>query len=210
MTEPGRSRRRVRGAVLAGGAASRFGGKPKGLELVGGERILDRVVRSVQAATATLPVIIANADDAPKWLGGLKVVKDLVPDCGTLSGLHTAVAHDDGPVVVVAWDMPFVPPELLEALIRGAEGFDAFVPESTGPQGVEPLCAVYGPDCAQVIRTFLVNEDYRATGFLDSVNTGKMPLSEVEKFGDPETLFFNVNTPSELKRAEELWRSQHE
>ncbi|MDQ5839789.1 MAG: NTP transferase domain-containing protein, partial [Chloroflexota bacterium] len=35
----------VRGAILAGGGATRFGGKPKGLELVGGERILDRLVR---------------------------------------------------------------------------------------------------------------------------------------------------------------------
>jgi molybdopterin-guanine dinucleotide biosynthesis protein A len=202
-------RPQIRGAVLAGGAASRFGGKPKGLERVGGERILDTVVRNVQAATSSLPTIIANAEEAPGWLRGLKVVKDVVPDCGTLSGLHAAITHDEGPVVVVAWDMPFITTELLEALIRGANGYDAYVPESKGPQGVEPLCAVYQPTCGPVIRQFLVDEDYRATGFLDAVNTGRMPLSEVERFGDPERLFFNVNTPTELKVAEDLWRSQH-
>lgn len=201
---------KMRGAILAGGAASRYGGKPKGLELVGGERILDRVVRNLQAATASLPTIIANSEDAPAWLKGLNVVKDLVPDCGTLSGLHTAIAHDDGPVVVLAWDMPFVPTELLETLIAKATGYDAFVPESKGPQGLEPLCAVYGQACIPVIRKLMVDEDYRATGFLDSVKTGKLPLAEVEEFGDPDLLFFNVNSPNELKRAEELWRSQHE
>ena len=35
--------RRCTGAILAGGRAVRMGGKPKGLELVGGRRILDRV-----------------------------------------------------------------------------------------------------------------------------------------------------------------------
>ena len=38
----------VRGAVLAGGAASRYGGRPKGLLEVGGRRILDRVVEALR------------------------------------------------------------------------------------------------------------------------------------------------------------------
>jgi len=40
----------VRGVILAGGQASRFGGAPKGLERVGGVRILDQLVETFLAA----------------------------------------------------------------------------------------------------------------------------------------------------------------
>ena len=44
----------MRGAVLAGGGATRFGGRPKGLEQVGGARILDRMVDTFLAALGEL------------------------------------------------------------------------------------------------------------------------------------------------------------
>ena len=49
----------MRSAILAGGHATRFGGKPKGLEKVGGERILDRVAQAVRAATGGSPPLRA-------------------------------------------------------------------------------------------------------------------------------------------------------
>src|SRR6266566_84376 len=57
----------MRGAILAGGAASRYGGAPKGLVTVAGRRILDRVVDAVQAVTGALPLLIANAPGASAW-----------------------------------------------------------------------------------------------------------------------------------------------
>jgi len=138
----------VRGAVLAGGAASRFEGRPKGLEQVGGERILDRVVRVLQAALGRPPLLVANSPDAAQWRPDLRVIGDAIRDCGSLGGLYTALTADEGPVLVLAWDMPFVPVELLEALIKRSENHDAYLPESGGPHGgLEPLCAVYGPRC---------------------------------------------------------------
>ncbi len=56
----------MRGAVLAGGAARRYGGRPKGLFDVGGRRILDRVVEAVAAVTGAPPFLIANAPDAAR------------------------------------------------------------------------------------------------------------------------------------------------
>jgi GTP:adenosylcobinamide-phosphate guanylyltransferase len=54
----------------------------------------------------------------------------------------------------------------------------------------------------------LDNEDFRAIGFHDAVRVGHLPLDEVSQFGDPETLFFNVNTPDDLAKAEDLWRKR--
>ena len=201
----------MRSAILAGGTASRFDGAPKGLELIGGERILDRLIRSLRTATGELPLLIANAPDAKDWHPDLKVVGDAIRDCGSLGGLYTALTIAEGPVAVAAWDMPFVPPEVFEELIKSFEGHDICVPESGGPNmGVEPLCAVYGPNCLAPVRQQIVDEDFRMSTFFKSVDMVKLPLEQIASFGDPETIFFNVNTPADLEHAQDLWRSQHE
>jgi molybdopterin-guanine dinucleotide biosynthesis protein A len=198
----------MRSAILAGGMASRYSGQPKGLERVGGERIVDRLVGRLKAATGQAPALIANAADAATWVPGLEVVADPRPNCGSLGGLYAAVCAGEGPVLVLAWDMPFVPIKLLEALINGAADYDVFLPESTGRRGIEPLCAVYGPACAGPMAERLDDEDYQAIGFHDAVRVGRLPLDTVRTFGDPEELFFNVNAPEDLTRAEELWRER--
>jgi molybdopterin-guanine dinucleotide biosynthesis protein A len=193
---------------LAGGTASRFGGKPKGLETVGGERILDRIVRVVKEAVGELPLLVANADDAHEWIEGAVVAKDVIPDRGTLGGIYTVVARSQDPVLIAAWDMPFVSLELLKAVIAGAGAFDVFLPESNGPLGFEPLCGVYSPACAEPIKAALDDEDLRSTSFHEHVRVSTLPLADVRTFGDPDMLFFNVNSPSDVAKAEQLWQSQ--
>jgi molybdopterin-guanine dinucleotide biosynthesis protein A len=196
--------------VLAGGAASRFGGRPKGLELVGGERVLDRVVDTVRAATGSLPQLMANDPEAAAWRPDLVVVPDVVRHCGSLGGLYTAVTAKEDPVLVVAWDMPFVSTELLQALMEGSGESDVFLPESEGPLGVEPMCGVYGPACGEPMRRSIDDEDYRTTAFHQHVRAGALPLERVRELGDPATLFFNANEPDDLKLAEQLWRGLHQ
>jgi molybdopterin-guanine dinucleotide biosynthesis protein A len=200
----------MRGAVLAGGAARRYGGIPKGLLEVGGRRILDRVVDVVRAVTGERPLLIANAPDAASWRPDLKTIPDVRPGFGSLGGIYTAVTAGPGPVLGVAWDMPFVPAELLRALVDGSAAgkYDAFLPESSGRRGLEPLCAVYGPACGPAIARRLESGDLKAISFHADVRVGILSLAEVRQFGTgiPDELFFNVNTPDDLARAEELWR----
>src|SRR5467141_321769 len=198
----------MRGAVLAGGAARRYGAVPKGLLSVGGARILDRVVERVQAVTGALPLLIANAPGASAWRPDLKTIPDARPGFGSLGGIYTAVTAAPESVLCVAWDMPFVPDALLRALVDGAAtgNYDAFLPESSGRRGLEPLCAVYGPACGPAIARRLETGDLKAISFHTDVRVGILSLAQVRGFGDPDELFFNVNTPDELERAEALWR----
>jgi len=198
----------MRGAILAGGAASRYGGAPKGLVTVAGRRILDRVVDAVQAVTGALPLLIANAPGASAWRPDLQTIPDARPGCGSLGGIYTAVSAAPEPVLCVAWDMPFVPERLLRALIDGmaAGDYDAFLPESSGRRGLEPLCAVYGPACGPAIARRLERGDLKAISFHPDVRVGILSLAQVRAFGDPDELFFNVNTPDDLERAEALWQ----
>ncbi len=196
----------VRGIILAGGRASRFGGAPKGLMPVGGVRILDRLVDTFQSAFGSLPALIANDPAASQWRPGLAVIADLLPGRGALGGLYTAVAAAPAPVVVAGWDMPFLTPDLLRTLAEGLTEADACLPSGGGRWGVEPLAAAYGPGCIEPIREALEAGDLRAVAFHDRVRLSILSPGVVARFGDPRHLFFNVNTAADLDQAESLWR----
>jgi molybdopterin-guanine dinucleotide biosynthesis protein A len=173
---------------------------------VGGERILDRLVRVMTAALGGPPLLVANAPEAPSWRPDLRVVPDTRPGLGSLGGIYTAVVEAPAPVVAVAWDMPFVSGALLRRLADGLREHDACLPQSGGRRGVEPLCAAYGPACREAIARSLDEGDLRAIAFHARIGVGILPLTEVARFGDPELLFFNVNTADDLARTDELWR----
>ena len=197
---------RPRGVILAGGGATRFGGRPKGLELVGGRRILDRVIDALVEAFGTPPILIANDPAAATWCPDLELRADLRPGEGALGGLLTAVHAGDGsPVVLAAWDMPFVPPGLLRELAAGLATHDAVLPASDGRRGVEPLLAAYGPGCEKAILGALDRGDRRAIAFHGEVRVGILPLERVRSFGDPALIFLNVNTSDDLAQAEAAW-----
>jgi molybdopterin-guanine dinucleotide biosynthesis protein A len=200
------------GVILAGGAASRFGGAPKGLERVGGRRIIDRVAAALREVSDDL-LLVANDPAAATWLPGVRTVADVRPGLGALGGLHAALAHAGTDVLLVAWDMPFVSAALLGELRRIGEGGtddshhaltfvdapDVVIPESDGSRrGVEPLCAWYAQRCLAAVADTLDAGDLRVVGFHERVRVQRLPVQRVRDFGDPARLFSNVNTRAEL------------
>jgi molybdopterin-guanine dinucleotide biosynthesis protein A len=191
------------GVILAGGQASRYGGRPKGLERVHGERVIDRVARVLAATTDSL-LLIANDPGASAWLRDVRVERDVRPGIGSLGGIHAALVHAATAVIVVAWDMPFVPSGLLAELRSLGEDADVVAPESgSSRRGLEPLCAYYSPACIAPIERSIDADDRRVIGFFDQVRVARLPAEDVRRFGDPERLFMNVNSPDELALAEQ-------
>ena len=178
-----------------------MGGAPKGLLEVRGRRILDRLVDAFLEAQGALPLLVANAPEAASWRPDLRVVADRRPGFGTLGGLYTAVLEAPAPVVCVAWDMPFVTAALIQELGAGLGGADVCLPASGGRRGVEPLCAAYGPATGPAMAAALDRSDLRAIAFHAAVRVAVLPDAAVRQFGDPERLFFNVNTADDLVRA---------
>lgn len=171
--------------------------------MVGAMRVIDRVAAALAGACDEL-LLIANVPGAEAWLPGVRVAPDVYRDRGSLGGVHAALVRAAGPVLVVAWDMPFVTTALLRALRVLGDEADAAVPESDARHGLEPLCAYYAPTCLTSIERRLDAGDLRAAGFLDDVRLARMPASAVAAFGDPARLFFNLNGPDDLSRAREL------
>ena len=189
------------GVVLAGGQASRYGGLPKGLERVGGVRIIDRVASALAVVTDDL-LLIANDANASAWLPGVRLGCDLRPGLGSLGGIHAALAHAGGSVLVVAWDMPFVPTGLLAELRAAGANADVAVPESGSRRGVEPLCGFYSQACRPAIEARLDADDRRVIGFFDDVRVARIGADAVARHGDPAMIFMTVNTPEDLGVAE--------
>lgn len=191
------------GVILAGGQASRYGGKPKGLERVHGARVIDRVATVLGAVTDSL-LLIANDPDAARWLPGVRVAGDVRPGIGSLGGIHAALVHAGTAVIVVAWDMPFVPEGLLAELRTLGDDADVVAPESdSSRRGLEPLCAYYSPTCIAPIERSIDADDRRVIGFFEQVRVVRLPAEDVRRYGDPDRLFMNVNTPGELALAEQ-------
>lgn len=185
------------GVLLAGGASRRFGGRPKGLAMLGGQRIADRALSALRAAT-TNQVIVANDRAAAEWFRGERVVADETPGLGPLGGLTTALRAADGaPVLVVAWDMPFVTGGLLRELSRRAEGGAAAVVPVHGPERwAEPLCAWYAAEALATSRALLEAGARRAGALFDALpGAAVMGDAELAPFGDPARLFTSVDTP---------------
>jgi molybdopterin-guanine dinucleotide biosynthesis protein A len=187
------------GAIIAGGRAARFGGAAKGLELVGGIRIIDRVASALRESCDEF-VIVANDDAAPTWIPGARVVADVRRDAGALGGVHAALANARASALVLSWDSPFVPGGLLRALRAAGDtaGVDAAVAASRSPWGFEPLCAWYAAQCRAVIERHLDSGDLRAGGWQDDVRTVRV---DVSSWGDPDEIFFNVNSAADLAIA---------
>jgi len=192
--------RRCVGVLLAGGAARRFRGMPKGLALVDGIRIADRALSALRGATER-QVVVANDPRATRWFPGTPIVADTEEGRGPLQGLCTAlIAAGGDPVLVVAWDMPFVTTALLSLLrAEGESGASAVVPIAGTPPRAEPLCAYYGTTALATCETLLAHGDRRAVALHEALPGARtLGSRELQALGDPGRLLLSVDTLEDL------------
>ena len=189
--------------VLAGGKGRRLGVKKHLLE-IGGRSLLEIVVARVSVVSGDVIVVASPADTISIRFRGIKVVSDVVPGRGPLSGLHAGlrVAKFDR-ALLVGCDMPFLSTELLHHLVETATDSDAVVPQIAND--LEPLLAVYSRACLPIVEVLLNREDASMRDLLDDVRVHLVPEDEVRQFDPEGRSWFNVNTPSDADTARALW-----
>jgi molybdopterin-guanine dinucleotide biosynthesis protein A len=116
-----------------------------------------------------------------------------------LVGILAALRHANSPVVVLGCDFPFVPPALLRFLAEAPEPL--VIPAPGGD--AQPLVARWSPALLPELETALAREEplRRTVAALSSRILGD---AELTPFGDPARIFFNVNTPADLRAAADL------
>jgi molybdopterin-guanine dinucleotide biosynthesis protein A len=185
----------ITGAILAGGASRRYGGAPKGLSVVDGERIIDRIANAMRPLTDRLMVVSSHAD-AAQYLDDATVVADDRPGAGPLAAIATALRASGSRVLVVAWDMPFVDRAVLEPLVAPVAGYDATMWETES--GIEPLCACYEQSALPLLDGALESGARRARDVAPLLALRRLPHLASSHGRNP---FTSVNTTEALARV---------
>ncbi len=176
-----RGRPGVAGALLVGGASTRFG-SPKALARFAGETLAERA-HSVLSSAFDRVIVVGKAAD------GLELPFPVLDDGSEVRAAIVGVAAalrlaDAERVVVLPTDMPLVTTELLLALADGAEGAEAAVPQSG------PLPGAYRRSVLPVLERRIAAGDL-------ALQQACLEL-EVHTVQWDEAQLRNVNTPAEL------------
>jgi len=190
--------------VLAGGKGTRLG-KDKLQEVVGGRPLLQRVIDVLSPISEQILVVTAQGQKCPA-IGATQSkvasVPDIYPGRGALGGIYTGLTSAKSRhSLVVAADMPFLNPDLLQHLVTEAPGFDVVMPRIDGE--IEPLHAVYSRDCLPAIQEQIERNQLQIRVFLEQVRVRYVELAEIDRFDPRHLSFFNVNTPEDLTKARE-------
>ena len=185
----------VAGAVLAGGRASRMGGRDKAFAAVGGEPIAVRTVRVFHQLFAQT-IVVTNRPDRFRGLD-VESVSDRVPGCGPLGGIHTALLTSRYPhVFVAACDMPGLDPTVIRFLVARIGPVDAVVP--CWEDDVEPLHAVYAVRCLPLLEESLRAGRHALRDVLPLLHVDYVPERELRGLRGAAGSLLNVNTPEDL------------
>lgn len=177
-------------AILAGGAATRLDGRDKGLQLLEGEPIVARVLRTLDARIPVL--IVANRNlDRYAALALTITDQDRVPR-GPLAGIAAALAHDTVPwLLTLPVDCPDPPPDLAMRLLAATRAHRERAFVAHDGQRRQPLFALYRRDLAGSAACAA------ATGqgvwqWQDSVGVRELD------FADRRAHFLNLNTSADF------------
>ncbi|MBS4012887.1 MAG: molybdenum cofactor guanylyltransferase [Bacteroidetes bacterium] len=183
-------------AILAGGKNSRMKGDNKALLKVDGISIIDRQIEVLSEIFGE--IFIVGKDF--KHGRNLRVVEDIFPEKGPLSGIHTALSYSNTELVfVVSCDMPFLCGDFIKELVFEATEYqyDAIVPKHKS--GIEPLHAIYRKSIVNIAEATLKQEDIRIRNMFDDI---KIKYFDVNLHYNTEMIFFNINNPQDLEKAQ--------
>jgi molybdenum cofactor guanylyltransferase len=184
--------------ILAGGQSRRMGREKLSIE-IGGLPLIEHVKNALSTSCHEVLVVGGSASQ----LEGVRHVADeRAGRQGPLAGIEAGLAAARYPhVFVAAGDMPFLSQQLVGYLLKrlGQDNVTAVIPRYRGRS--HPLCGAYARTLLPRVRTALddgvraVHEFLQGTGGVEYVG------EELRRFGDPDLLLMNVNSPRDLERA---------
>lgn len=189
------------GVVLAGGASSRFGGTPKGLQLLNGVPMARRVAEML-AAFCSRVAVEAPVDAGYEALGLplLHAPSDHTgkgPLAGLAAGLANAPSGEH--VAFAPCDMPLLTRDIYDRLWSAGEGTSGAYAATSA--GVEPLVAVLDTRMRDALLDALrADELPRTHVVLDAAGARAVQFADLRSFE-------NVNTPAELARVASTLRA---
>jgi len=189
----------ISGVVLAGGENSRYGGRIKSNELIGGEKIIDRIVVTISGIFNEI-IVVTNTPEEFKRHTNCKIVCDIFKKVGPLGGIHAAMKSSTCEALFVfAGDMPFLEKEIIlnQITYYNTGSSEAVLPAIDNR--IEPLHGIYRTCLLERVEAYLGSKtDYAIRDFLKSINVDHYRLNNSP---DIVRVFTNINTPEEAQKA---------
>jgi molybdenum cofactor guanylyltransferase len=189
--------------ILAGGKSKRLG-RDKIKEVIGNTTLPERVIKILSAFNGEIIIVTGENSSLPHTFSypGINVVHDLYPGKGMLGGIITGLSlsvHYYN--LVVACDMPFLSPSLLQYMIDITEDNDLVAYRNK--MDLEPLHAVYSKNCLPIFEE-IMQKNLRIIELVQHVKVRYLNSEEIKRY-DPENLsFFNINTEADLSVANKI------
>ena len=191
------------GIVLAGGKSKRMG-VDKRYVMFSGMNLLELSIRRLKGITEEVLVVIGEEENLD--IEDARFVLDVEKDRGPMVGIFSGLYEMKNPYgLVTPADTPLLTIEFFNYLKENAIGYDVTVPR--WKRRIEPLIAVYSKNLLPIMKEWIRKEEdlapYLFIKELD-LNVRFIEEEEISKFGNPESLFLNINTEADLKTAKRI------
>ena len=185
---------RITGLVLAGGLGRRMGGVDKGLSLLGGEPLVEHIIRRLAPQVGRL-IINANQNHDTYAGFGYPVVGDRIEGhAGPLAGLEAGLAACTTPyLLTVPCDSPFLPADLVSRLAACLTAHKASIAVARTGEQLHPVFSLIRSDELPDLQAFIHAGGRRMEAWLKRLCWVPCP------FDDCPEAFANINTPDELR-----------
>ena len=180
------------GVVLAGGKSFRMG-EDKALLEWKGKSLLEF---SVDALKPLCDEILIIGDPEKYGYLGYRVIPDIFPESGPVSGIYTALTYAvNENCLVLSCDIPNITSEILQELIEETDFGNVRI-ASCGR--IHPLVGMYRKSALDTFKHCL---DQGKLKLLDVIELLETSIHEFS--ADKKKHFINVNTPSDLNKWKE-------
>ena len=180
-------RSELTGIILAGGKSSRMG-REKGLVDFRGKPLIQYGIDLLSPYTERILISSSN----PDYLSfGFEMVPDPVAGLGPVAGIAAALKSSRSVWnIVIACDLPFLQPELIDCLLDNADSYHAVIPIHNGV--MEPLAGIYHQELAGQFETAITAGDLALHRILLASKAKYQDVSQlIQKY---PLLFTNLNT----------------
>lgn len=184
--------------VLAGGRATRMGGRDKGLIPLAGKPLVAHVIERLAPQVGQL-LINANRHREDYAGFGHPVLADTLADYqGPLAGMLAGLEQIDTALLLTApCDSPLPPLDYAERMLAARREADAEIAVATDGERWQPVFCLLGRELATSLEAFLAAGDRKIDRWFASHRTVAV------NFSDQPQAFANINSPAELTAMEQ-------
>lgn len=175
--------------ILAGGESKRMG-FPKHELSIDDRDVLTHLHARLGSLFVETVVVGRNVSSIPN---GVRIVEDRYDERGAFVGIHGGLAAARTDLAfIVACDMPYVEPSLVEYVLSRSHGADVVVPVVRGYY--EPLCAAYRATCIKPMEELIESGDLKIAGLYPHVRVHEVLEQAVLRFDPSLRSIVNLNS----------------